>query len=104
MTRLIPQLAVGLLATWLVLLSGIVYPQLTAHMAQHEHHNAATHATALCSWLCAAGHAAESVAPPTPTSPPTSSQAVEVEYLATGLSIFLPRASRGPPSVANPVV
>ena len=40
-------------------LSGIVYPQLTAHMGQHEHHNAATHATALCSWLCIAADAVE---------------------------------------------
>src|SRR5438093_6567036 len=55
----IRQFAVGGLALWLVALSGIVYPQLTAHMAQHEHHNAATHATALCSWLCTAADAVE---------------------------------------------
>jgi hypothetical protein len=42
-----------------VALSGIVYPQLTAHMGQHEHHNQATHATALCSWLCIAADAVE---------------------------------------------
>lgn len=44
---------------WLVALSGTVYPQLTAHMGQHEHHSAATHATALCSWLCVAADAVE---------------------------------------------
>ena len=55
----IRQCAVGGLALWLVALSGIVYPQLTAHMAQHAHHNAATHATALCSWLCMAADAVE---------------------------------------------
>ncbi|MGH7181975.1 MAG: hypothetical protein ACREJN_08370 [Nitrospiraceae bacterium] len=54
----IRQLPVGVFALWLVALSGLAYPQLTAHMAQHEHHNAATHATALCSWLCIAGDAA----------------------------------------------
>ena len=54
----IRQVAVGGLALWLVALSGIVYPQLTAHMAQHAHHNAATHATALCPWL---GTAADAV-------------------------------------------
>ena len=48
----IRQFAVGGLALWLVALSGVVYPQLTAHMAQHAHHNAAIHVTALCSWLC----------------------------------------------------
>ena len=59
MTCWIRQCAVGGFALWLVALSGIVYPQLTAHMAQHEHHNAATHATALCSWLCIAADAVE---------------------------------------------
>jgi len=55
----IQQFAVGGLALWLVALSGIVYPQLTAHMAQHAHHKAETHATALCSWLCVAADAVE---------------------------------------------
>ena len=59
MTRRIQQAAIGFLALWIVALSGIVYPQLTAHIAQHEHHNAATHATALCSWLCIAADAVE---------------------------------------------
>ena len=59
MNRRIRQLVVGGFALWLVALSGIVYPHLTAHMAQHEHHNAATHATALCSWLCIAADAVE---------------------------------------------
>ncbi len=55
----IRQFAVGCFALWLVALSGIVYPQLTAHMGQHEHHNQATHATALCSWLCISADAVE---------------------------------------------
>ncbi|MEP6890243.1 MAG: hypothetical protein ABI955_06050 [Nitrospirota bacterium] len=59
MKRSVRHIAVGGFALWLVALSGIVYPQLTAHMGQHEHHNAATHATALCSWLCIAADAVE---------------------------------------------
>ena len=59
MARRIQQTAIGFLALWIVALSGIVYPQLNAHMGQHEHHNAATHATALCSWLCIAADAVE---------------------------------------------
>ncbi|MDN5942792.1 MAG: hypothetical protein L0H94_12990 [Nitrospira sp.] len=58
----IRQCAVAGFALWLVALSGIVYPQLTAHMGQHAHHNQATHATALCSWLCIAADAVESAA------------------------------------------
>jgi hypothetical protein len=53
------QFVIGGFALWLVALSGIVYPQLTTHMGQHEHHNATTHATALCSWLCIAADAVE---------------------------------------------
>ncbi|MEP6933332.1 MAG: hypothetical protein ABI988_05265 [Nitrospirota bacterium] len=53
------QFALGCFALWLVALSGIVYPQLTAHMKHHAHHKAATHATALCSWLCIAADAVE---------------------------------------------
>ena len=59
MTRNIQQFAVAGFALWLVALSGIVYPQIAAHLGQHEHHNAATHATALCSWLCIAGDAVD---------------------------------------------
>lgn len=59
MTCRIRQFAVAGFALWLVALSGIVYPQLTAHIGQHEHHKTATHATALCSWLCIAADAVE---------------------------------------------
>jgi len=62
MTHRIQQLAVVCFALWLVALSGIVYPQLTAHMGQHQHHKAATHATALCSWLCISADAVEGTA------------------------------------------
>ena len=53
------QLAVVVLAGWLILLSAIAYPQLTAHASQHAHHDASTHSTVLCSWLCMAANAAE---------------------------------------------
>ena len=55
----IRQFAVGGLALWLVALSGVVYPQLSAHSTQHAHHDASTHATVLCSWLCMAADAGE---------------------------------------------
>ncbi len=34
---------------------GLAYPQTVAHAAHHAHHQAATHSTVLCSWMCAAG-------------------------------------------------
>src|SRR2546430_11823498 len=52
--------AVGL-TVCLLFLSGLIYPQTVAHAAHHAHHKAATHATALCSWMCAAGQVLEGV-------------------------------------------
>jgi hypothetical protein len=54
------SLAVGLIAC-LLLLSALVYAQTVRHAAHHVHHQAATHASALCSWLCAAGQGLEGV-------------------------------------------
>jgi hypothetical protein len=34
---------------------------MVAHAADHHHHHAATHSTALCSWMCAAGYGLEGV-------------------------------------------
>lgn len=53
-------LAWGLVAC-LLLLSGLVYAQTVEHTVHHAHHQAATHGSVLCSWLCAAGQGLEGV-------------------------------------------
>ncbi|MGH7232303.1 MAG: hypothetical protein ACREJU_13235 [Nitrospiraceae bacterium] len=58
--RLRQSIAVGL-AVCLLLLSGLVYSQTVPHAAHHAHHKAATHTTALCSWMCAAGQGLEAI-------------------------------------------
>lgn len=95
----IRQLAVGGFALWLVTLSGIVYPQLTAHMAQHEHHSAATHATALCSWLCIAADAVEGTG--VDVAPVRYSTVFEQALPVTQLHLF---HSSQPPSRAPPLI
>jgi hypothetical protein len=97
MTCRIRQFAVAGFALWLVALSGIVYPQLTAHMGQHEHHNAATHATALCSWLCIAADAVEGTS--VHFTPVEQFALVEQEFLGSQISAIL---SIQPPSRAPP--
>ncbi|GKS57086.1 hypothetical protein YTPLAS18_06130 [Nitrospira sp.] len=52
-----------LLAGVLLLLSGLLYPATVPHALHHAHHQAATHATALCSWLCAAGQLTDAALP-----------------------------------------
>ena len=95
-------MAVGFFAAWLVLLSGAVYPQLAAHEAQHAHHSAATHANALCSWLCAAGQTAEGSASPALALVASASLAVQQEYAAFDLYPVSSDASRGPPPLIVP--
>ncbi|NOT21716.1 MAG: hypothetical protein HOP22_03185 [Nitrospiraceae bacterium] len=99
MNRRIRQLAVAGFALWLVALSGIVYPQLTAHLEQHDHHNAATHATALCSWLCIAADAVESTADD--VAPVRYATFIELVSPVTPLHFF--HISQ-PPSRAPPLV
>jgi hypothetical protein len=82
----------------LLLLSGLVYPQLAAHAAHHSHHQAASHATVLCSWMCAAGQAADDVAFFLDTEGQVLGLALErVPRLGPSPSI-IPFPSRGPPA------
>lgn len=93
-TRLI---AVGV-AVCLLVLSGLMYPQTVAHAAHHAHHKAATHSTALCTWMCAAGQAQESVSfnfridtePVRPVESVLIRQPIDLSFTAL--------ATRGPPS------
>jgi len=97
MKSVIQRLAVGVLAAWLVLLSAIAYPQLTAHAAQHAHHDASTHATILCSWLCMAADAGEGTSVHlTPIEPV---DVIEQDFLGLQISAVL---SFQPPSRAPP--
>ncbi|THI88290.1 MAG: hypothetical protein CAF41_006220 [Nitrospira sp. CG24A] len=98
MTRRVRQFVVGGFALWLVALSGIVYPQLTAHMGQHEHHNAATHATVLCSWLCIAADAVEG--PSVQFAPVEQVALIELEVFDSQIS---PVLNLQPPSRAPPL-
>jgi uncharacterized membrane protein len=88
---------IGCFALWLVALSGIVYPQLTSHMGQHEHHKAATHATALCSWLCISADAVEGTS--VHFAPVEQVALLEQESIGSQISAIL---SIQPPSRAPP--
>src|SRR5262249_8365759 len=95
----IHQFAVAGFALWLVALSGIVYPQIAAHLEQHEHHSAATHATALCSWLCIAADAVAGAV--TDIVPVEYSALLEQASPDTPLHLF---HSSQPPPRAPPVL
>jgi hypothetical protein len=97
--RTLRSVAVGL-AVCLLLLSGLAYPQTVAHAGHHAHHTAQTHASVLCSWMCAAGQVFEggTVVLQSDRSPVAAVSAVEVEEPAGIVHSTTP--SRGPPSLS----
>jgi hypothetical protein len=44
-----------LLVLCVLSVGGLAQAQSVEHAGHHAHHNAATHGTVLCSWICAAG-------------------------------------------------
>jgi hypothetical protein len=53
--RLNRQILVLPLVACLLLAPALASPAMVTHEAQHAHHKAATHSSALCTWLCGAG-------------------------------------------------
>ena len=51
-----------LLVLCILSIGGLAQAQSVEHAGHHAHHQAATHSTALCSWMCAAGTAVDSAA------------------------------------------
>jgi hypothetical protein len=53
--RLNRQILVLPLVACLLLVPALASPATVTHESQHAHHKAATHSSALCSWLCGVG-------------------------------------------------
>jgi hypothetical protein len=85
------------LALCLLTLSGLVFPQAVTHAGHHAHHQAATHTSALCTWMCAAGQGLESVVllVNESISPATTLDVVSTDAM-DGI-VLPPSQSRGPP-------
>ena len=98
MKSVIQRLTVGVLAVWLVLLGAVAYPQLTAHAAHHAHHDASTHSTVLCSWLCMAADAGEGTS--VHLTPIEQVDVIEQEFLEPQIRAVL---TVHPPSRAPPL-
>ena len=86
-----------LLVLCVLSVGGLAQAQSVEHAGHHAHHQAATHGTVLCSWLCAAGQAGEAATLLVPLEV-TSQESVEItsaDQVPTICSSIL--ASRGPP-------
>lgn len=53
-----------LLVCCVLAVSGLAQAQSVEHAGHHAHHQAATHGTVLCSWMCAAGTVLDSAVVP----------------------------------------
>lgn len=91
-----PFLILNLIAC-LLIVGGVFANQSTAHSLHHDHHKATTHASVICSWMCAAGQVVE-VADPVLDAPIYSISSVEVSHsllVRTVSPLFI--FDRGPP-------
>jgi hypothetical protein len=76
---------------------GLAQAQSVEHAGHHAHHQAATHSTVLCSWMCAAGQAAEAATllVPLEVIPHEFVELTSADQVPAIFSCIL--ASRGPP-------
>jgi hypothetical protein len=83
----------------IVLVNGFMAVPSVGHAEHHAHHQAGTHSTGICAWLCAAGQAIESTA----VVPTSSLQLVERTLVAQFDTVLAPLSLshffRGPPVV-----
>jgi hypothetical protein len=80
-----------------LLLSGLVYPQTVAHAGHHAHHTAKTHASVLCSWMCAAGQVFEGTTVVVQSDRNPIGFADLVVVIEPGNAVHSVSFSRGPP-------
>jgi hypothetical protein len=83
----------------IVLVNGFMASPSVRHAEHHAHHQAGTHSTSICAWLCAAGQGIESSS----VVPTSTLQLVERTIVAQFDAVFAPlplsRFLRGPPVV-----
>ncbi|WP_447973585.1 hypothetical protein [Nitrospira sp. Kam-Ns4a] len=98
MSRPLQRSAALLLAVCLLTVSGLAYGQMVQHAVQHAHHKAATHTTAICSWVCSAGQVLEGPAIPLHVAigPLTVASLPPGAHWASAVRVVSP--SRGPPA------
>ena len=90
------SLALGLIAC--LLLVGVFFASQTpAHAFHHSHHKASTHASLLCSWMCAAGQVDQTAEPILESPGYVDDFFGFQEYSATPGIVIRPILPRGPP-------
>jgi hypothetical protein len=96
--RLLQQSLTVFLVLCLLVVGGLASAQSISHESHHAHHHKATHATVLCTWMCAAGQVLDTVTAPALVERAPMS-VIELCSISECSSHFTsPLLSRGPPS------
>lgn len=98
LVRLKQSWFVWLLLTCLMLVNGAMVAPSVAHAEHHADHQAGTHSTGICAWLCAAGQGIESVSVVLNSTLHLIEQTIVVHVDPIPASVFLHRLFRGPPT------
>ncbi|HJT22364.1 MAG TPA: hypothetical protein VJ746_17965 [Nitrospira sp.] len=88
----------ALLVFCLVAVGGLAAAQSIVHETQHAHHQKTDHGTVLCSWMCTAGHALDSVSSPASAEQSPIALAEPSAFRSIPRTVLESPTSRGPPS------
>jgi hypothetical protein len=88
---------VWLLLACLVLVNGAMAAPSVSHAEHHADHQAGTHSTGICAWLCAAGQDVETTSVSLKSTLQLVEQAVAVHSNPISLSVSFHYFFRGPP-------
>ena len=92
------QLVAVVLTVVLLWVGAAVSVQAFNHVTHHAQHQSATHATALCSWLCAAGQGVEAATPHIESAPALLTWLLPLPVDDPAQQAITAFLSRGPPS------
>lgn len=97
LARLKQSWFVWLLLVCLVLVNGAMAAPSVGHAQHHADHQAGTHSSGICAWLCAAGQDVESTSVSLESSLQLIEQAVAVPINPIHISVSFHSFFRGPP-------
>jgi len=100
MTRRLQYTVALLLVLCILGVSGIASAQTVLHDSHHAHHQAATHGTVLCSWMCAAGQVLDTASAPYLVEQSPVARTEQPAFQRVLRTALESPTSRGPPSIS----
>jgi hypothetical protein len=88
----------GLLVLCILVVGGLASAQSITHESHHAHHQAATHGTVLCSWMCAAGTVLDTAVVPFQAELSLIALITFPQSAHPSIEVCQTSASRAPPS------